>query len=354
MQFADYSVWANLAVFALLAGVIWTAGVALQRSADAVSRRTGLARAFVGVLLLGAATSLPETASTISAARIGDPTLAVHALMGAVMTQMSLLVIADLVACRRGAITHLIPQFLLLFEGVGLVILLAVAIAGMSAGPIEVLPSVDLWTLLILAAYGFVVYSAYRMQAYPRWQPIGEPPELGEVCVDELSEVYEERRFRGWKLPAVLAVFSVAAVIIFGAGWTAARVAEALAVQTGLGASFIGVTLLAFATSTPELASVISASREGAYSLAFSNILGTNMYNVALLVAAELFYTRGLVFADVHPSAIFAAAIGALIVCVYLWGLLEHENRTLYRIGWDSAIVLLLYLGGYTVLYFLR
>jgi cation:H+ antiporter len=282
--------------------------------------------------------------------------------MGATITQMALLVVADFMSCRRGALTHLSPQFLLLFQGVGLVMLLAVTIAGMSAGPIMVVASVDMWAVIILLAYLAIIYWTYRMQSYPRWEPIRvreEPredyPQDARVCIDESSETsQEEYSFHGWKLASIITLFAVSAVIILAAGWMATIVAESLAVQTGLGSSFIGVTLLAFATSSPELSSVISSSRQGTYSLAFSNIFGTNMYNIFLLVLAEIFYTRGSIFQDVHSSAIFAAATSAIIVCTYLWGLLEHENRAIFRLGWDSAIVLLLFVGGYYVLYLIR
>ncbi|MHB1000684.1 MAG: sodium:calcium antiporter [Armatimonadota bacterium] len=358
---SSYPLWLNLVIFALISVVIWLAGVQLQKAADTISIRTGLQRAFVGVILLSAATSLPETGITISASQTGDAELTIHTLMGATMTQMALLVITDFVACRRGALTHLSPQFILLYQGVGLIILLAVAIAAMSAGPMLVIYSVDMWAALILIVYVAIIYGAYRMQSYPRWQPIGLPDEAqnnisgGRLCIDESSNSgLIDIHLKSWKLTSIVILFSVSAIIILAAGWTAAIMAEVLSMQTGLGASFIGVTILAFATSTPELASVISSSRAGAYSLAISNIFGTNMYNIFLLVLAEIFYVKGSIFKDVHHSAIFAAAVATMIACTYLWGLLEHENRTILRMGWDSFITLLLFLGGYYVLYLLR
>ncbi len=361
-QLSNYSVWTNLAIFLGLSVVIWLAGTQLQRTADAIALRTGLARAFVGVLMLSVATSLPETASVLSAARAGDADLAVHALMGATMTQMSLLVVADLAACRQGALTHLSPRFLLLFQGVGLLLMISVAVAAMAAGPIVTVGRLDMWGVAIALTYIAVIYWSYRMQGRDRWQPMGlysetlAPGRDGAVCIiEELeTEQEEESRFKEWSLRWIAALFAGAALIVLAAGWNAALVAEVLSVQTGLGASFIGVTLLAFATSTPELASVISSSRRGAYSLAFSNIFGTNMYNLFLLFVAEIFYVGGFVFQGVHPSAIFAGAVTAMIVCTYLWGLLEHENRTIFRLGWDSAAVVVLFLGGYYILYLIR
>jgi cation:H+ antiporter len=50
---------------------------------------------------------------------------------------------------------------------------------------------------------------------------------------------------------------------------------------------------------------------------------------------------------------VFVAAIGAIMTSIYLWGLMERENRTVLGIGWDSAAVLIVYLGGIGVLYFM-
>jgi cation:H+ antiporter len=48
--------------------------------------------------------------------------------------------------------------------------------------------------------------------------------------------------------------------------------AEAIAGQSGLGASFVGVTVLAAATSLPEISTTFAAVRLGAYTMAISNI----------------------------------------------------------------------------------
>ena len=40
-----------------------------------------------------------------------------------------------------------------------------------------------------------------------------------------------------------------------------------------------------------------------------------------------------------------------VLTCIYLWGLLEHEDRSLARVGVDSATVVLLYFAGMGALY---
>jgi cation:H+ antiporter len=39
------------------------------------------------------------------------------------------------------------------------------------------------------------------------------------------------------------------------------------------------------------------------------------------------------------------------MTCIYLWGMLEREDRTVLGIGWDSAAVGVVYIGGMAVLY---
>ena len=69
---------------------------------------------------------------------------------------------------------------------------------------------------------------------------------------------------------------------------------SALSEQTGLGASFIGATLLASSTSLPELSTTITAVRIGSYDMAVANIFGSNLIMVALILPADVAYRRFL------------------------------------------------------------
>jgi hypothetical protein len=62
----------------LAAALVWIPGVKLTGYAKTIADRTGADQAFVGILLLGAVVSLPEMATTVSAAALGDARLAQH------------------------------------------------------------------------------------------------------------------------------------------------------------------------------------------------------------------------------------------------------------------------------------
>lgn len=346
------SLWSNGLLFLVAAAAIWWAGTRLERCADAIARRTGLGQAFTGILLLAAATSLPEVATTVTAvALLDNPTLAVHNLLGGVALQTAILVVADGAKRRRGSLTFFSPRFVLLIEGVGLVLLLQITIAGITARGIPTIRGTSVWLLLLLFAYVALMYLVYRSRGQPRWTLTRLDDVPREMQVDDAGPAEEEER----RSTTVLwLVFGGLSLLVLVAGWLAARVAELLAEQTGLGAAFLGATLLAAATSLPEVSTTIAAVRHDRYTVAISNIFGSNAFDVVLLFLAEALYRGGTILEGAERSVVFVATVGSIMTCIYLWGLMERENRTVLGIGRDSAAAVLVYGGAMAVLYFMR
>ena len=346
--------WANALVFAIASAVIWWAGTRLERYADAISDKTGIGQAFGGLLLLAVATSLPELATTITAVVVlNNPTLAVHNLLGGVALQTGVLAIADATKGKRGALTFFSPDFSLLTQGVGLLLLLQLTVAGVVAQGVPTAFSISLWPVLIGAAYVALMYLSYRYRGQPRWTPSKLDDIPPEARPEHVSEVIAEERAQTTDRPTkhLYLLFAGASLLVLVGGWFAAQSADILAEQSGLGDAFLGATLLALATSLPELSTTTAACRDGRYTMATSNIFGSNACDVALLLVAELLYRDGTVLANADLSLVFVTATGAAMTCVYLWGLMERENRTVFGVGWDSAAAVLIYMGGMAVLY---
>jgi cation:H+ antiporter len=78
----DYPLWINSLIFLVAAVFIWFAGTRLVRYLDAIAVKTGLGQAFVGMLLLGSITSLPEIANVMTSSSMGNPSLAINNLLG--------------------------------------------------------------------------------------------------------------------------------------------------------------------------------------------------------------------------------------------------------------------------------
>lgn len=130
--------------------------------------------------------------------------------------------------------------------------------------------------------------------------------------------------------------------------------AQAVADQSALGSSFIGVTLLAASTSLPELSTTIAAVRLGAYTMAISNIFGSNLIMVLVLFPADIFYRQGEILHQADDTARLALLSGIFVTVIYVIGLLVKKKPRILGMGLDSVLVLTVYLASLYAFYSVR
>lgn len=348
-DFQAYPIWLNLSLLALAAGIVVLVGTRLSAYADAIADRTGLGQAVVGTLLLATATSLPEIATVTTTAAIGSAPLAVNNLLGGIALQTTILVLADLIG-RRDALTYFAARATLLLQGIWLIVMLAVVLVGTIIGERGSLFQIGLGSMLAFGAYVVGIYLLNRYREHEGWQPLGSPEDTAGGAPGSSQRRYGQDRSTTWLFGA----FAIGGLAILITGTTVGRVSDALASQTSLGGSFIGATLVAATTSLPEISTTLSAVRLGAYQLAISNIFGGNMLLVALLFLADIFYRQGPILGIADQSVTLTVAAGILMTAAYLIGMVERRDRTVLRMGFDSAAVLIIYLVTLGGLYLLR
>jgi cation:H+ antiporter len=341
----ELSLPANLALFLAAAAAVWQAGVRLTHDVDVIAGRWGLERAFMGFLVLATATQLPEIVTNSTAALRGDGELVVNSMFGGIGMQTAVLAAADLVAVRY-TLTYLAESPFNLLQAAILVLLLGVLLAVTVPGDVALLPAVGLAPAALLGAYLAAVYLLWRQQRRSAWQPAETANREGPAGTDGVAGAVSTRRLIGR--------CAMAGLVILLAGVVLVRTAEGVAVQSGLGTSFIGVTLLASATSLPELSTALAAVRLGRHSMAVADVIGSNLIMVALLFPSDLLYRDGLLLDAVDGSARFALALGIVVTAIYLVGLLLRLPRRMLGLGLDSWAVLACYCGGLAVLYELR
>jgi cation:H+ antiporter len=139
--------------------------------------------------------------------------------------------------------------------------------------------------------------------------------------------------------------------VIMGSGFVLAVSGEALAEQTGLGTSFVGMLLGGIATSLPEVTTTVAAVRMAQYEMAFADAFGTNLFSVMLLFVADVAYSGGPILNEVDRFSLFATLLGIVLTAVYLAGLIERRHKSVLGVGIDSRIVLLAYVGGLVLLF---
>lgn len=343
----DDSWWLSGLVFAVAAAGVWVSGARLSAQVDLLAERWHLGQAFAGALLLGGATSLPELATTLTAAASGAAELAGGNLLGGVVAQVAVLALVDAVLVRRRALTFFAPTAAVLVQGVFLVVMAATAAAAITSGELLSVAGVGVWPILLAGIYVFGLWVVRDAESDPRWRPTGDPADRDEQA-KRLRETIRAR-YGDMSTSAVGVRFAMAALGVLASGFLVARTGETLAETTGLGETFVGATAVSIATSLPEISTTSSAVRIGAYSMATANILGTNALEIALFLPADVAHRDGSIIDALQPSSAFLAALGVVVTAIYLWGVLERRDRTVLGMGWDSLAVLVATFAGMAV-----
>ncbi len=145
-------------------------------------------------------------------------------------------------------------------------------------------------------------------------------------------------------------MFGIAAVVTLAGGVLLERSGDAIAGKIGLSGVLFGATVLAAATSLPEVSTGLTSVKLGDYKLAFSDIFGGNAFLPVLFLLATLLSGEA-VLPRAQSSDIYIAGLGILLTTVYIFGLIFRPRVRVLRMGIDSLVVLVLYALGVTGLF---
>ncbi len=324
--------------FLACVAAIGLAGAQLSRYGDILAEKTGLGGSWVGLILLATVTSLPELVSGLSAVTLaGVPDIAAGDVLGSCVFNLAILVVADVLhpaesLYSRAGRGHILSAAfgILLIGTVAFSLLLAARGETLAIGP------VGAYTPLILVLYLLAVRVMYR---HERREIAG--------FVEAVAKRYPQVSLRR-------AVFGYAAAgaVVAAAGIWLPFVGADIARTMGWYDSFVGTLLVAAATSAPELAVTIAAVRLGAIDMAVANLLGSNLFDIAILAIDDLFYPGGPLLASVSPAHALTAVSAILMTGLAVVGLFYRPAGPLWRnVSWLSLFMLAVYLLNSTLLY---
>jgi cation:H+ antiporter len=322
--------------FLVSAGLIVFASIQLAKYGDVIALRTKLGGMMVGTLLLAAATSLPEVLTTITACLQGEPNLAAGNLFGSNAINIVILAILDMMhsrrrLTRRNAERHALSGSLaILMIALAIFFLVARLPFAINFGKFRV--GADSLTMVLVYFFAISLISKQSKKlAYAH-----TPTELPEGTPGLKPAIL-------WFVGAVVVLFFVTPRMVSASS----RIAEI----TGLGTTFIGVTLVAFVTSLPEMVSTISAGKIGADDMAIGNLFGSNMFNMISISIADFFLAGSLFFHAVDPSFILTGMVGLLMTILAVVGTLGRLERKIWFVELDALFLILLYFAGTYLLY---
>jgi cation:H+ antiporter len=129
------------------------------------------------------------------------------------------------------------------------------------------------------------------------------------------------------------------------AGVVLERSGDAIAEHIGLSGVLFGATVLAAATSLPELSTGLASVRNGDYQLAVSDIFGGNAFLPVLFLMATVL-SGNAVLPQAQRTDIYLTALAMVLTLIYAVGLLFRPQRRVARMGADSLAVVIVYAVG--------
>jgi cation:H+ antiporter len=360
----------NIVIFISSAALVWTAGVRLSKYADKIIERTGISEVFIGTLGLAIITSLPEVATTLSATLTNNVSMAVNNLFGSIALQVCILAVGDALI-KNTSLSGSLENPVSRLQAICLSFLLALAAVAILYKDVAIF-HVGLWSVVLFGFYTLFSYIINYFKRLKWWTT--EPKEresIGKVKAIVSKRISEEKKNeklekskesnanKKEELPKVLisrlGLFSLlAAIAVLAGGYFVANSADVIAEETPIGSGFMGFFFVGLTTSLPELSTTISAVKLKRYRMAFSNIFGTNLLNVGLILLADLFYFEGPALDEVNDFAAVGAILGILLTSVYQVGLTIKFKKVFFRLGFDSLLVILFYIIGTLILFNLR
>jgi len=315
-----------LAQFGVLAIIIVITGYKLTLIGDKLADETGFGENIVGFILLAAVTSMPEMSTSITAAKLGESGLVFGNMIGSNIFNMVIIALLLLYpfkkvkkfeASEKNIFTASLGIFIAAV--VGILIYLKLEIAG----------------IVILIIYITMMVLNYKFEKK-----------------ENASDVTPSFKFK--ELYKEYLMFLALSVVVVISGYYMTVICDQIAIKPFvllgatyvLGTTFVGQLFLAIATSLPELIVSFSAVRIGKVNMAYSNIFGSNIFNLTILGVSSFVY-NGNMFAEAE-NFIFSLLLFVLLVAITISSL---QYKTKRKIRLDALMIIGLYIFNLYIIF---
>ena len=295
--------------------------------ASMIAKKFGIPQIVIGLTIVAFGTSAPEAAISITSAINGSAGLAIGNVLGSnilnVLLILGLCALFTPLAVQKNTLYIEIP-----FVAVISSALMIMGVIGNQLGWID---GLILWLFFIAFFDYLIVLSKKDKNAIP---------DLQDSNSSEGKEEGEKPQKKGVEIAKMLGKLAVGIALVVLGSQAVVNGAKTIASGFGMSESLIGLTIVAFGTSLPELVTSLTAARKGEADLAIGNIVGSNIFNVLFVLG-----TSSLISAIAYDSnwitgfmidnvmAIVAAVV--LFLCILL-----TKDKKLKRAGGVTMLVL--------------
>lgn len=309
--------WDKIAVLLVcLASLAWFAD-RLVLAAINVAKRTTLPPLWIGIVLVGLVTTLPECLVSFAAIRHQHIDISIGNILGSYIANIGL--VLGVTACL---IPLPIRVSLLRRELPVLTVAYALVLLCFANGVLGRWDGV----VLLFALVAVVVLITYWVLKEPKakaWQAeVSSVPDLSPLWI------------------GVWLVLGSGGLYISAKGlvWSAAAIAQ----WWGLSDMVIGVTIVAVGTSLPELAASLASARHGHYDVAVGNVIGSNIFGLLGVLALPALLAPGPVAWDIIGRDVLA--MGVMTALLWLTTISVKGRKAMIH-RWEGAVLVLVFIS---------
>ena len=317
-------------VIALLAGfgLLLLGGHWLVQGAVTIARRMGISTLVIGLTIVAFGTSAPELALNVIAAASGETGLAFGNVVGSNIANIGLVIglgalFAPLTVNRR-IIRMELPWLIIATVAYILLIWLPPGVDGEYGTD-------RLDGMLLLIGVVLISFQWYRQ---------GRKEQAHELAADAVGDSTTQEEQPG-RSPLIAWLTLIGGITLLIAGGKAAETgAVSIAMHLGVDEVVVGLTIVAVATTLPEITTCVIAARRGHADLAIGTVIGSNLFNLMLVMGVT-----SLVSPVPMPTDGWLALGIMLCFTVVLWPM-ARSRRAVGRL--EGLALLLCYAGAIT------
>lgn len=312
-------------------------GIRLSRYGDIIADLSGMGKAWFGLIMMAAVTSLPELFTGISSVVIVDsPDIAVGDIMGSCAFNLLILAILDYFVPGK-PISSVVTKGHILAGFFGIILITLSVIAMVFGEGFPVIGWFSSSSIVLVVLYLTSIRIIFQNEQRNRVHV--------HAAIQVNHPISLSTAIRRYVLFSLLVILGAIALPYF---------ADHLADRAGLSKSFVGTLLVAATTSLPELVVSIAAVRMGSIDIAVGNLLGSNIFNMLILSIDDFLYKKGPLLDAVNPSHALSGLVTLIMTAVVGIGIIHSSPKKKFALAIDALVLIALYVSLITALYYLN
>ena len=152
----------------------------------------------------------------------------------------------------------------------------------------------------------------------------------------------QDEKYMSMKKAILFTILGIAGIII-GSNLVVEN-ASAIARTIGISESMVALTIVALGTSLPELVTSITATRKGEYDIAIGNVVGSNIFNIGMVIGAPI-----ALFGGIQQFSINYIDLITMIVSAFLLFIFSYNDRKISKFEGSIFLIMFIVYYGYVI-----